>query len=336
MNKITDKIILIFIFTVILVSISSLSFAKEYGVYERVIEKAAGSISDIAGAIETAASNSGMQVLAKFDVSSPDGCNYKSKVIVLNSPDYARQILSANKKTGPFAVPIRINIFEDESGMNVSMVNPHSINRTILLDDKKYEALSESILQDVRKIITKAVQGKVVNKQYGQMRSKGYIGRTMGVMAGGPFDSKVLAIHIVQGDLKSTSETVKNGLSKVPGAKWGIKLVYSLDFSDKGVIILGVTGTPMDSRSFKIVKAGADSSRKKYLCPGIAHGAAFPVEVVVAQEGNDVKIYLIDAMYRMKIYFEDAGMWSFAKNMTMPGSIQKEITKMVKASFVNK
>ncbi len=333
MNRYPAKITIIALLTILLVSISSLSFAKEYGVYERVIEKAKGSISDVAGAIEKAASNEGFQVLAKFDVSSPEGCSYKAKVIVLNSPDYARQILSINKKTGPFAVPIRINIFEDESGLNVSVINPHSINRTILLDDKKYEALSDSILQDVRKIITSAVQGKVVNKQYGQLRSKGYIGRTMGVMAGGPFDSKVVTIHTVQGDLKNISDTVKDALSKGPGAKWGTRFVYSLDLSDKGVVILGVTGTPMDSKSFDIVKAGGDSSRKKYECPGIAHAASFPVEVVVAKDGDDIKISLINEMYRMKVYFEDAGMWAFAKNMIIPGSIQKEITEMVKAGF---
>ncbi|MBI5182964.1 MAG: hypothetical protein HY999_01180, partial [Nitrospinae bacterium] len=50
-------------------------------------------------------------------------------------------------------------------------------------------------------------------------------------------------------------------------------------------------------------------------------------------DGDDVKISLVDEMYRMKVYFEDAGVLAFAKNMTMPGSIQKEITEMVKRAF---
>jgi len=33
-------------------------------------------------------------------------------------------------------------------------------------------------------------------------------------------------------------------------------------------------------------------------------------------------------MYRMKMYFEDAGMWAFMKNMSMPGEIEDEIVKM--------
>jgi len=44
----------------------------------------------------------------------------------------------------------------------------------------------------------------------------------------------------------------------------------------------------------------------------------------------------VDEMYRMKVYFEDAGMMAFAKNMTMPGSIQDEIEDMMRAGFGKK
>lgn len=33
-------------------------------------------------------------------------------------------------------------------------------------------------------------------------------------------------------------------------------------------------------------------------------------------------------MYRMKVYFEDAGNWAFMKNMKMPGDIHREIVEM--------
>ena len=35
-------------------------------------------------------------------------------------------------------------------------------------------------------------------------------------------------------------------------------------------------------------------------------------------------------MYRMKLYFEDAGKWAFMKNMGMPGSIQDEVAAQVR------
>jgi len=42
---------------------------------------------------------------------------------------------------------------------------------------------------------------------------------------------------------------------------------------------------------------------------------------------------LVDTMYRMKMYFEDAGKWAFMKNMGMPGSIHDEIAAQIKAGL---
>ncbi|MCB0295937.1 MAG: hypothetical protein KDG51_12025, partial [Calditrichaeota bacterium] len=71
-------------------------------------------------------------------------------------------------------------------------------------------------------------------------------------------------------------------------------------------------------------------------CPGLAHALAYPLEIVVTQEEDEIKVRIINAMFRMKMYFEDAGMWAFMKNMGMPGSIQDElrgqITKYISGS----
>jgi hypothetical protein len=39
-------------------------------------------------------------------------------------------------------------------------------------------------------------------------------------------------------------------------------------------------------------------------------------------------------MYRMKMFFEDAGKWAFMKNMGMPGSIHDEIAAQIKSDLV--
>ena len=38
-------------------------------------------------------------------------------------------------------------------------------------------------------------------------------------------------------------------------------------------------------------------------------------------------------MYRMKMYFEDAGKWAFMKNMGMPGSIHDELAGQIKSAL---
>ncbi len=38
-------------------------------------------------------------------------------------------------------------------------------------------------------------------------------------------------------------------------------------------------------------------------------------------------------MFRMKMFFEDAGKMKFARNMGMPGSIEDEIKDMIRAAL---
>jgi hypothetical protein len=38
-------------------------------------------------------------------------------------------------------------------------------------------------------------------------------------------------------------------------------------------------------------------------------------------------------MFRMKMYFEDAGNWAFLKHMGMPGSIADEVNGQIKAAL---
>jgi hypothetical protein len=106
-----------------------------------------------------------------------------------------------------------------------------------------------------------------------------------------------------------------------------------LDKSDQGAVIMGVTGEPMEAKAFQIVGPGNNSARDGLACPGIDHAAAFPIELVLVEEEGRVVVTIIDAMFRMKMYFEDAGKVKFAANMLMPGSIEDEIRDKVEESL---
>ena len=305
-------------------------------VYQYVVKSAEGEFDAISAALETTAETAGWQVLSQTDAGVPDGCSYRARVLVLYDAAYASALLEANRITGPFAAVDRINLFEDENGTHVSLVNPVSINRTVLMDDEAYRTLSEDHLQKLRTMITGAVDGTVSERAYGQERKKGRIGKTMGVMAGGDFIDKLEdELVVADGNLEEVAANVRRGLSET-GAEWGMELAYEVSLPDYQTVIFGATGTPMDSKSFDIVKAGSDKSRKPFSCPGLAHAPAYPLEIVVTQEEDEIKVRIINAMFRMKMYFEDAGMWAFMKNMGMPGSIQDElrgqITKYISGS----
>jgi len=302
------------------------------GVYQYVIHKAQGTPAEVATAIAEAAPAAGFEKLALVPVGSPEDCSYTASVVARYQPDYAKKVLTANRKTGPFAIVDRVNVFEDENGVHVSVVNPRSILRTVLLEDKAHSALIEQHLADLRKLILGAVEGEASEQEYGKVRKKGHIGRTMGVMAGGPFDKKVQDVSVVGGeDWRVMAGRVEEAL-KVEGPKWGTSLAYALEFPEFELTVFGTTGTPLDTKSFSIVRAGADGSRKKLSCPGLAHAGAYPIEVVVAREGATIATRIVDSMYRMKMYFEDAGKWAFMKNMGMPGSIASETEAQIQAA----
>ena len=303
------------------------------GVYEYVVTGSTLDFDAAAPALDKQINQSSYERLAMLNASASEGCSRRARVYVLPDPASTAMLLAANAQTGGFAASLRINLFEDEQGVHVSIVNPANINRTILLEDEKWRALSESARTSLRALVTEAVPGQASEKPYGPIREKGYIGKTMGVMAGGPFDSKVRVAQDVAGtDLAKVVRQLQDGIDE-PEGKWSIRLAYSTVLEDQGIAILGMTSPLVESKSFSIVKAGGDKSRKKMECPGIDHAAAYPIEFVARTENDRISIQLVESMYRMKMFFEDAGKWAFMKNMGMPGSIEDEMTARIEASL---
>jgi hypothetical protein len=178
----------------------------------------------------------------------------------------------------------------------------------------------------------------LANRQYGQMRDRGLISKTMGVVAGGPFEDKIEKIASVklQGDngLLEVATALYEALTAKGGdRKWETRPVFLLDYADRNVALIGITGAPIESRAFAIVGAGNDDSRSDLTCPGLDHAAAFPFAILLTRTGEEITIYMVDSMFRMKMYFEDAGKMKFAANMRMPGSIENEVRDKVEESL---
>ena len=307
--------------------------SREFGVYEYVVERAGQGVAPAAEAIEAALLRGGWRLLARVDAGPPAGCKYQARVLAVLDPEYARKLMAANPKTGPFAVVDRINVFQDEAGTQVAIVNAESVNRTVLMNDSAYADLSRAHVEALRALVAGAVPGQASEREYGEKRAGGYIGKTMGVMAGGPFTDKIKDEAVVKTtDWRAVAAKLRQGLLR-PGEKWGLHLVYELELAERETVVFGCTGTPMDSKSFSIVGAGGDGARASYQCPGLAHAAAYPLEVVVTRQGDAVSVRWVDAMYRMKMYFEDAGKWAFMTNMGMPGSIHDELAGQIKVAL---
>lgn len=306
-------------------------------VYLVLADSLQGSFDDATGALRSAFTSRGWQVVAVHDAAADrSACAYRARVFVLNDPAYTARVLERGPRAA-FALPPRVVLFEDEEGMHLATVNPRSINRTIVAE-AGFESATEGLLRDLSSIAAGALRGRFATRGYGQVRNRGLIGRTMGIMAGGPFVEKIHELHATPGgsaaDLQRVAAAVWSGLEK-GGARgrWQVRGIYQLDLSADGVIVIGVSGAAMEARSYAIVGAGSDSRRSKFKCPGLAHAAAYPIELVVFADQGRVRVGVVEGMYRMKVFFEDAGTMKFAANMGMPGSIEDEIRSLVQGSL---
>lgn len=307
--------------------------AASQSVYLVLADSLQGSLDDATGALRTAFTERGWQVLAAHDATTDrSACAFRARVLVLHDPAYAARVLERGPRAA-FALPPRLLLFEDEEGLHLATVNPHSINRTIVAETG-FEGASDALLRDLTTISAGALRGRFAAHGYGQVRQRGLIGRTMGIMAGGPFSEKIHELQASPGrtpaDVQRVATTVWNNLERGAGrTRWQIRPVYRLDLAASGVVVIGVSGAAMESKSFAIVGAGSEGRRSKFKCPGLAHAAAYPIEVVVFADQGQVRVALVEGMYRMKVFFEDAGKMKFAANMGMPGSIEDEIRTLV-------
>jgi hypothetical protein len=295
--------------------------AEEYGVYVKVVENVQGSFEEAVKATEQAFEKAeGWKVLASYASGVQEECQKRAHNVVVVKDEYAGEII----KNGPhsaFAVVLRVGIYDDEGGVSVDFTNPASINRTILGDDAAVD-LSTSTASELSEIIAGAVKGTVVNAQIGQLRDEGYVGG----MGGGKFMDKIVQIHF-GGEYDDVKARIKEG---VAADEKGWKLVYTYDVPGSQTTVFGLTESGTEAKAFEIAgEKRWKKSKKKWICPGIDHAPAFPIEVIMYKESEEasVKVITLDEMYRMKLYFQDAGNWAFMKNMSMPGNIEDEVVE---------
>lgn len=301
-------------------------------VYVVVADSVPMSAPAAATALAAALTRQGWTVLANHAVGTDAArCTFGAHVVVAQHPARVTALLS-NGAQAAFAVPVRIGVFEDERGVHVALVNPLSVERTIVAESG-LETSGRALVEEISGIAVAATHGRRVNRPFGQSRTRGLIGKTMGVMAGGAFTKQVVTITTApsgtSADVRRVADDIWRRLQQPASGTWQLRGVYRLELAEQGMVILGVSGGPMEAKAFGIVGAGGDDARSKFSCPGLAYAAAFPLELVIRRDGGQVRVEAIDAMYRMKMYFEDAGQMKFARNMMMPGSIADELKGIV-------
>lgn len=291
---------------------SPVAAAESSGVYVEVVTSAVGSFDEVVAALDKALEGAGLKVLASYDSGVEKRCSKRAHNTVAMDEQYAA-LMMKHGANAAFALPIRVGVYESASGISITVLNLKSVNRTVL-GDGVADAAGADAVERVTRAIQAAVQGTASSAQLGQLRDKGRVGG----MGGGDFADKVEAYH-KGGKYDETLAKVREGIA---AEKSGWRLVYEAKLTDT-VTLFGLTNPATEARAFGIAGESRESSANS--CPGLDHAAAFPIEVVALDVAGSAELRTLDEMYRMKLYFEDAGNWAFMKNMAMPGQIEDEV-----------
>ena len=301
--------------TLLALPASAAGVPKTQGVTVTLLSGLKSDVGETAAKAESALTGAGFTVLAAFDNGVPAGCQAKARTIVFASEPWALDVLSGGADKA-FGLPMRLAVYGDASDASVALVNPVSLLRTFSASDEK-DAAAQKAVDSVAAAL--APLGTVSPKQAGQLRDSGAIGG----MGGGAFADKIVSVLTSGKAAADVAEAIRVGVADA--AAW--HAVYLYKASDD-VWVVGLTNAKTEGRAFGI--AGEKRATEANPFPGLDHAAAFPIEVVVTKRGAGSSVTILKEMWRMKLYFQDAGNWAFMKNMQMPGDIQSEIEAAVR------
>ncbi len=342
---------------------ASISFADdgdvEHGMYMLTVKNVQGDINEINDFVVSSLKSAGFNILANREVTTPDNvredgkdiCGFNGKLIVFTSNDYAKMLTSFGNKY-LVASFLRIGIHQTNEGIQIIIADPETINRIVFndLNDEQYKSAISKTIPYKAKIIdalykinggTKVKEVRDPKRTAEDLREGS---RDMFMMVGPMtfFDDEdqfpVIYTEKIS-DGKTGIDNLKNKLysnlkkfkpnhddkeyrwTKNPAEDLKWKIVGEIYSPDKNAVMFGLTRNRTEAVSFYIVGDETDENK----CPGLDHLTAFPIEVLLIQDGDKINVHSCREMFRMDMYFWDAGMAAFMDHMSMPGMLDESI-----------
>lgn len=331
----------------------------EHGMYMLVVKNAKGDFNTISASVVKAIESEGFRILAVRDVATPDRvredgnnlCGFRGMLIAFTNDDYIKMLTSFGNKY-LVASFLRVGIHESNEGIQIIIADPETINRIIFndLDDTKYKQAIDKTLQYKSKIISalhSTNTGTNVKESREPKRSSDDLreaSKDMFMMVGpmtfftdedqfpaiwsqknengtqGLENLKQKLFKNIE-NFQPTKDDKEYRWTKDPKEDLKWKVVGEVSSPDKKAIMFGLTRNRMEAVSFYIV--GDETEQNK--CPGLDHLTAYPVEVLLIIEDGKNVVYTPREMFRMDMYFWDAGMSAFMDHMSMPGILDDSI-----------
>ncbi len=353
------KTVLLFLF----LSIGAV-FPSQHGIYLHTVANIKGDINKVGEELKVKLKNAGYNILNYTDVATPDivrqkkeeQCNFKAKLILLGSNDFTKMITARGNKYLAAAF-IRIGIYESQDGIQVVIADPETINRVVFNDlwesgkENDYNqiiAKTKEFKTNLIKTIHSIGTGNNIEKPMEPIRSDEDLresSRDMFMMVGKmTFFNDEDQFPVVfsrknnegRKGLDRLIGEMKNNLKNFSPAKNDVEYRYvaspevlkwriigQIYSPDSTSVVLGITRPQTEGLSFHI--AGSKFETKENKCPGINHLVAYPIEILITQKDGQLIVNTAREMFRMDMYFWDAGKMAFMNHMSMPSVLDESI-----------
>ncbi|MBA4406837.1 hypothetical protein C0389_06145 [bacterium] len=352
---------LIFFFIII----STLAIvASDHGIYLLTVSNVKGDINKVGEELKTKLKSGGYNILNYSDIATPDivrqkkeeQCGFQAKLILISSNDFTKMITARGNKY-LVAAFLRVGLYETPDGVEIVIADPETINRVVFNDlwengkENEYNqvvAKTKEFKANLVKTIHSIAGGTKVEKALEPIRSDEDLresSRDMFMMVGKmTFFNDEDQFPLIYSRKNSEG---RKGLEKLIGEmqnnlknfkpvkddveyryvaspevlKW--KIVGQVYSPDSSSVVLGITRPQTEGLSFHI--AGTSRETKENKCPGIDHVVAYPIEVLITQKDGQLLVNTAREMFRMDMYFWDAGKMAFMNHMSMPTVLDESI-----------
>jgi hypothetical protein len=315
-----------------------------YGMFERISE-ASGSFDQTVAALEAVLQASPLTLQGKMDLAL-DPKDQRSRVYVLTSPDF--QAAAADEAPNTVSAQIlRLGVYESGRGRKtqIDMANPVANAMVFYAGSKNYDRLvaaARAAAQQLRDVAAK-VPGTAVSVPLEPMRTEAALKQFDGdgaarmmshwrtwsesqrtIFSDRP-ENFAAAVERVERALRAGADkgaTDPSGWRLVSEVRLGPNAVY-----------FGLTNAYTENKCVRIDSDfRSDGKADDAPLPGVDHAAALPLEVLVYNDGKQVRAVQYGQMWRMQLYFWDAGYLAFAKNAGVPDTLVNSIEALVNAS----
>ena len=343
-------------------------YPTERGIYALLVKNSKLNVEQTTLKIKNALLKADFKILNELNVATPNilrkgnepNCKFEAREILFASDDYVNFLTSYGKRYLLSSI-LRICIFTNENGTQVNIADPTTINMIVFNDlwDAGKENLYKQVIQKTNEFRAKIVNavhalnlGENVDLAMPPLRSEEDIreaSKDMFMMVGHltfftdedqfpeiyseKTDNPKTAIKKFLREAKSnlakfepSQEDFDYRYTKSPEVlKW--RIVAEVFSADSSALLLGVTRPRTEGLSFKI--AGSSRASVVNPCPGIDHAPAYPIEVLAIAEKGKLKVFTAREMFRMDMWFWDAGMGAFMNHMSMPGLLDASLRRAI-------